>query len=403
MLACGNDENMDQAEKIMGLVALVVAAGRGVRAGGALPKQYQPLLGLPLLRRSLNALLACPEITAIAVVINEADRALYEKATAGLELLPPVNGGATRQESVRLGLLSLENMGFDAVLIHDAARPFLSLRLLARIVENMAADAGIIPALAVADSLKRVKSGRQGEAVTREDLYRLQTPQAFPFKPILAAHRKYAGKALTDDSAVAEAAGMEVRIVAGEEDNFKVTEAGDLGRAERYILMTRGDIRTGQGIDVHKFGPGDHLTLCGVKIPHSQGLIGHSDADVGLHALTDAILGAVGAADIGQHFPPGDPKWKGASSDRFLSHAAALVAALGGIIAHVDVTIICEAPKVSPHRAAMIARIAEILELAPARVSVKATTTEGLGFTGRREGIAAEATATVRLPTGESE
>lgn len=385
----------------MALVALVVAAGRGLRAGGDLPKQYQPILGVPLLRHTLNALRACPEITAIAVVIHAADRALYEKAVAGLELLPPVIGGATRQESVRLGLESLDAAGFDGVLIHDGARPFPPRSLIARIVENLATG-GIIPALGLADSLRRAENGRMAEAVDREHLYRVQTPQAFPFEAILAAHRKLAGQALTDDSAVAQAAGMEVRIVTGDEDNFKVTEPADFQRAERHILMTRGDIRTGQGFDVHRFGPGDHIMLCGVKIPHAQGLVGHSDADVGLHALTDAILGAIGAADIGQHFPPGDPRWKGASSDRFLEHAASLVAAHGGIIAHVDVTIICEAPKVSPHRAAMVARIAGILGLNPSRVSVKATTTEGLGFTGRREGIAAQAVATIRLPAGDN-
>ena len=377
----------------------MVAAGRGVRAGGDLPKQYQPILGLSLLRHSVNALRLCPKITAIAVVINENDRAVYAKAVAGLDLLPPVIGGATRQESVRLGLESLAGLGFDGVLIHDGARPFPSPRLMTRLAEHLGGSEGIIPGLVVADSLKRVAGAYVQEAVEREALCRVQTPQAFPFNAILTAHRKFAGQAMSDDAAVARAAGMKVRIVAGEEDNFKVTEAADFKRAEQHILMRHGDIRTGQGYDVHKFGPGDHVMLCGVKIPHTQGLVGHSDADVGLHALTDAILGAIGAGDIGQHFPPSDPQWKGASSDRFLSHATGLVAAKGGIIAHVDVTIICEAPKVSPHRAAMGTRIAQILKLAPDRVSVKATTTEGLGFTGRREGIAAQAIATVRLPS----
>jgi 2-C-methyl-D-erythritol 4-phosphate cytidylyltransferase/2-C-methyl-D-erythritol 2,4-cyclodiphosphate synthase len=255
---------------------------------------------------------------------------------------------------------------------------------------------GAIPALPVADTIKRGADGVILETVDRHALWRAQTPQAFRYDEILAAHRAAAGRELTDDAAVAEAAGLRVALVPGAEENFKVTTEADLRRAER-LLAPAADIRCGNGYDVHRFGPGDWVVLCGVKIPHDQGLEGHSDADVGLHALTDAILGAVGAGDIGQHFPPGDPRWRGADSSRFLAHAASLVAAQGGRLLALDVTIICERPKIGPHRAAMVQRIAEILGLDPTRVSVKATTTEGLGFTGRREGIAAQATATVAL------
>jgi 2-C-methyl-D-erythritol 4-phosphate cytidylyltransferase / 2-C-methyl-D-erythritol 2,4-cyclodiphosphate synthase len=236
------------------------------------------------------------------------------------------------------------------------------------------------------------------DTVDRSSLWRAQTPQGFHYRPILAAHRAAAGNDLSDDAAVAERAGLAVRLVAGSEENFKVTTADDLLQAERHIAARQGDIRTGQGFDVHAFGPGDHVWLCGVKVPHPQGLIGHSDADVGLHAVTDAILGALGAGDIGMHFPPGDPQWRGAPSHQFLRHAADLVAAAGGSIAHVDVTLICERPKIGPHRDAMVARLAEILAIEPRRVSVKATTTEKLGFTGRGEGIAGQAVATLRLP-----
>lgn len=382
----------------MRIAVLVVAAGRGLRAGGDVPKQYQPLRGAPLLRRSVTALLACPQISAVRVVFQPADQLLYDAAVAGLDIMQPVAGGDTRQESVRLGLESLEGLGFDTILVHDAARPFPGPGLIERVLAAVGPSTGSIPALPVADSLKRVHHGIIQEAVARDDLWRAQTPQAFPFAGLLAAHQRFKGREMTDDAAVAQAAGMAVRIVPGEEDNFKVTEADDFRRAEQKMLAALGDIRVGSGFDVHAFAPGDHITLCGLKIAHGFGLAGHSDADVGLHALTDALLGAIGAGDIGQHFPPTDARWKGAASDQFLKHAAALIAAQGGMIAHVDVTIICEAPKISPHRAAMAARVAEILELPLSRVSIKATTTEQLGFTGRREGIAAQATATIRLP-----
>jgi 2-C-methyl-D-erythritol 4-phosphate cytidylyltransferase/2-C-methyl-D-erythritol 2,4-cyclodiphosphate synthase len=376
--------------------ALIVAAGRGHRLGGALPKQYLPLAGRPVLRYSLETFVRHPAIDAVRVVIHRDDLELYEQAARGLDLLPPVEGGATRQDSVRLGLESLGEVKPARVLIHDAARPFADAGLIQRMVDALAATPGAIPALPLADTIKRGTEGLVVETVDRRALWRAQTPQAFRYGEILAAHRAAAGRELTDDAAVAEAAGLAVGLVQGAEENFKVTTEADLGRAER-LLVPAADIRCGNGYDVHRFGPGNQVMLCGIAVPHDQGLEGHSDADVGLHALTDAILGAIGAGDIGQHFPPSDPRWRGADSSRFLAHAASLLAERGGRLLSLDVTLICERPKVGPHRAAMVARIAEILGLEPSRVSVKATTTEGLGFTGRREGIAAQATATVAL------
>jgi 2-C-methyl-D-erythritol 4-phosphate cytidylyltransferase/2-C-methyl-D-erythritol 2,4-cyclodiphosphate synthase len=380
-------------------IALVVAAGRGTRLGGPLPKQYLPLAGRPLLRHALTALASHPAITETRVVYNPDDRALYEDAAAGLELLPPVPGGAARQDSVRLGLESLADRTPDRVLIHDGARPFLDHATIDRVLAALEDAPGAIPALPLRDTVKRGDDGFVRDTLDRASLWRAQTPQGFRYTGILAAHRAAAGSDLPDDAAVAERAGLAVRLVAGSEENFKVTTSEDLARAERLIAGRQGDIRTGQGFDVHAFGPGDHVWLCGVKVQFGQGLVGHSDADVGLHALTDAILGALGAGDIGMHFPPSDPQWRGAPSYRFLRHAADLAEGAGGSIAHVDVTIICERPKIGPHRDAMVRRIAEILALDPRRVSVKATTTEKLGFTGRGEGIAAQAVATLRLPS----
>ncbi len=331
-------------------------------------------------------------------MIHGDDRALYEAAAEGLDLLPPAIGGAERQDSVRLGLESLVELDPTAVAIHDGARPFVAPALIDRVLAALDDGAGAIPALPVSDTIKRGSGGAIVETVDRRELWRAQTPQTFRFRPILEAHRAAAGLQLSDDAAVAERAGIPVRLVAGSEENFKVTTPEDFARAERALAAGLGDIRTGQGFDVHPLGPGDHVWLCGLKVPHDRSLVGHSDADVGLHAITDAILGALGAGDIGLHFPPSDARWRGAASDRFLRHAAEMVGARGGRIAHVDVTLICERPKVSPHRDAMVARIAEILGLARDRVSVKATTTEKLGFTGREEGIAAQAVATIRLP-----
>jgi 2-C-methyl-D-erythritol 4-phosphate cytidylyltransferase/2-C-methyl-D-erythritol 2,4-cyclodiphosphate synthase len=378
-------------------VALVVAAGRGTRAGGAMPKQYRELRGRAVLRWSLEQFLRHPRIDAVRAVIHPDDRALYDEAAEGLDLLPPVHGGASRQDSVRLGLESLAALQPKAVLIHDAARPFIDAATIGRTVDALATAPGAIVAIPVSDTIKRGENGRIAGTVDRAGLWRAQTPQGFRFAEILAAHRQAAGAELSDDAAVAERAGLAVALVQGSEMNTKLTSEEDLRRAA-VIAAAASETRVGTGFDVHAFGPGDHVWLCGVKVPHAQALVGHSDADVALHALTDAILGAIGAADIGAHFPPSDPRWRGAASDKFLAHAVSLLTKRGGSVVHVDVTIICERPKVGPHREAMVARLAAILGTNAARCSVKATTTEGLGFTGRGEGIAAQAVATVRLP-----
>ena len=383
-----------------GCVALIVAAGRGSRAGGGVPKQYRDLAGVPVLRHSVQVFARHPRIDRIRVMIHPDDRALYELAVAGFDLLPPAPGGATRQESVRLGLESLAELRPAQVLIHDGARPFIDAATVDRTLDALRASPGAIPALPVTDTIKKADDGNKLVAATvdRSRLWRAQTPQGFHYEKILAAHRAAIGADLPDDAAVAERHGLSVALAAGTETNFKITMEEDLLRAARMIGGSPIEIRTGQGFDTHKFGPGHEIMLCGVPVPHTKGLVGHSDADVGLHALTDAVLGALGAGDIGLHFPPSDPRWRNADSAMFVRHAAGLVKNAGGRIVHVDVTVIAEEPKVSPHRAAMVARLAEILEIEPARCSVKATTTEGLGFTGRREGIAAQAVATIELP-----
>ncbi|MGC9954478.1 MAG: bifunctional 2-C-methyl-D-erythritol 4-phosphate cytidylyltransferase/2-C-methyl-D-erythritol 2,4-cyclodiphosphate synthase [Rhizomicrobium sp.] len=376
---------------------LIVAAGKGERAGGGSPKQYLPLLGQPMLRRSVEAF-GSRRDTFIQVMIGAGQEAQYRSATTGLDLLSPAIGGTTRQESVRRGLEALADAAPDFVLIHDAARPLVSPRLIDGVIAALEAGAdAAIPLLPVADTLRKQKNGKW-ITVPREDLLRAQTPQGFRFEPILKAHRDHAAHDVTDDMALAELAGLKIVAVPGEETNMKVTNAEDFAVAEGLLSARLGDARTGSGFDVHRFVPGDHVWLCGVKIPHEQALEGHSDADAGLHALTDAILGTIGEGDIGQHFPPTDERWRGAPSWKFLDYAASLVRSKGGIIIHCDVTIICERPKLLPYREAMRAKIAEILRLDISRVSVKATTTEGLGFTGRREGLAAQAIATVRLP-----
>ena len=373
---------------------------RGQRFGGALPKQYRELAGVPLVRRALLPFVAHPAVEAVRAVIHPDDRALFDAASAGLDLLEPVAGGASRQESARLGLESLEARAPRRVLIHDAARPFVDEALISRTLAALDAAPGAVPAVAVRDTLKRGADGRIAGTVSREGLWRAQTPQGFHYPEILEAHRRFEGLELTDDAAVAEKAGLGVALVDGGEDNVKVTTEEDLRRAE--ARLGAGEVRTGMGFDVHRFGPGDSLILCGVSIPFESGLEGHSDADVGLHALTDAILGAIGAGDIGSHFPPGEAAWRDAPSATFLRHAGALLAVRGGTVANLDLTLICEQPRVAPHRDAMTGRIAEILGIDRGRVSVKGTTTERLGFLGRGEGIAAQAVATVRLPPGNT-
>ena len=382
-------------------IALIVAAGSGERFGGELPKQYLTLAGQPLLRRAIEAFASHPAVSGVQVVYQPTHRNLYDEAVAGLALPEPVPGGATRQDSGRFGLERIAESPAgapDYVLIHDAARPLVDADTISRVIAALETAPAAIAAVPVIDTLKKGVDGFTAGTVDRSGLWRAQTPQGFRFSAILEAHRRLAGAGLTDDAAVAEAAGLPVALVLGSPDNLKVTTPVDLDRAHRLLGATIPDIRTGMGFDVHRFAPGDGVMLCGVKVPHSHRLEGHSDADVALHALTDAILGAIAAGDIGSHFPPSEPKWRGVDSTVFLRHAADLVRQRGGVLGHVDVTIICERPKVGPHRAAMAARLAEVLEIEPGRVSVKATTTEKLGFTGREEGIAAQAIATVVLP-----
>jgi 2-C-methyl-D-erythritol 4-phosphate cytidylyltransferase/2-C-methyl-D-erythritol 2,4-cyclodiphosphate synthase len=377
--------------------AIIVAAGAGHRAGGGIPKQYRPIAGKSLLRHAIERLQGHGGIDAITVIINPDDRALYYVATQGLSLPEPVAGGATRQDSVRNGLEALSIAAPALVFVHDAARALVPDAVLDALLAALAdpANDGAVPGLSVNDSLRRGTTHFEA-SVDRDGLFRVQTPQAFRFPALLAVHRAAAAGA-TDELGIAMAAGLRVAVTPGDERAFKVTEPQDFAKAEAMITPALTS-RVASGFDVHRFGPGDHVWLCGIALPHTQGLIGHSDADVALHALTDALLGTISAGDIGDHFPPSDARWKGAASDQFLAHAAALVRAAGGIIDHADVTIICERPKVGPHRAAMRARIAAILGIPVARVSVKATTTEMLGFTGRSEGIAAQAMASVRLP-----
>ena len=376
---------------------LVVAAGRGRRFGGDIPKQYLDLGGRTVLRHSLATFASHPRIQWVRTVIHPDDRELYDLSATGLNVLEPRFGGETRQDSVRLGLDSLKDLAPDIVLIHDAARPLIDAGTISRVITALDTHAGAIPALPVADTLKRGHDGLIVDTVDRAGLWRAQTPQGFVYSDILAAHHAAAGRELTDDAAVLEFAGKKVALVDGTEDNLKVTTLADLGRVSKR-LDGPGEFRTGNGFDVHAFEEGDGVWLCGIRVPHTHALKGHSDADVAMHALTDAILGAISAGDIGHHFPPSEIKWKGAPSHVFLSHAVHLVQALGGRITHVDVTIICERPKVGPFRPHMQSRLAEIMGINEGRISVKATTTEGLGFTGRQEGIATQATATVWLP-----
>lgn len=371
-------------------IALVVAAGSGSRMSGDIPKQYRRLGGKPLLAHAVEHL-RHPRIDAVRVVIGPGQQALYAGAVPALPAA--IEGGATRRESVRNGLEALAAEAPDTVFIHDAARPFLPAPVIDRLLDALETHPAAVPVLPVVDTLADAATG---DAVARDALVRVQTPQAFRFGAILAAHRAFDGDA-TDDAQVARAAGITVATVEGDPALEKLTYDEDFRRAEER-LAARMVGRTGLGFDVHALAQGEALWLGGILVPHDRGLKGHSDADVALHALTDALLGAIGAGDIGDHFPPSDPQWRGAPSSRFVEHARSLVEAAGGMIDHVDVTLICEAPRIGPHKAAMRARIAGLLRLPIERVSLKATTTERLGFTGRGEGIAAQAVATVRLP-----
>jgi 2-C-methyl-D-erythritol 4-phosphate cytidylyltransferase/2-C-methyl-D-erythritol 2,4-cyclodiphosphate synthase len=378
--------------------AIVVAAGSGERAGGGARKQWRPLAGKAVARWSLEAFLAAGA-RRVVVVIPQGQESLARAAFAGLPDWVAVVGGATRGQSVRAGLAALTATDGEAVLIHDAARPFLTRAHIAPLIAALAAAEGAVPALPVADTLKR-RDSVSGMVVTapREGLWRAQTPQAFRREVIGAAYDAWpAGETPTDDAAVVERAGARIALVAGDPMLMKLTYPEDFAMADRLAAAARMT-RIGLGFDIHRFGPGDAVWLCGVKIAHDLGLVGHSDADAGLHALTDALLGAIGAGDIGDHFPPSDAKWKDAASEVFLRHAAGLIAAGGGQVINVDVTLICERPKIAPHRQAMRERLAGLLGLAVDQVSVKATTTEQLGFIGRGEGLAAQAVAAVALP-----
>jgi 2-C-methyl-D-erythritol 4-phosphate cytidylyltransferase / 2-C-methyl-D-erythritol 2,4-cyclodiphosphate synthase len=389
----------------MKVAAVIVAGGSGLRAGGEKPKQYRSIGGKPLIWWTLKAFAEHPGISHVQPVIAAGHEAMFAEAASGLAVEAPVIGGATRQASCRIGIEAVARYGPDKVLVHDAARPFASRDLISHVIARLDHHPGIVPGLPVADTLKHAPGGLVQRTVDRAGMWSIQTPQGFDFKAILAAHRAAVAAGaidLSDDSAVAERASIEVAVIPGRSENRKITTAEDVQEADRFLaeqnLERLPDVRVGQGIDIHPFAPGNAVTLCGVRIAHSHRLKGHSDADAALHALTDAILGALGEADIGTHFPPTDPQWKDVASARFLEFAMREVERRGGLIANVDVTILAEAPRIAPHITAMKAVLAPLLGLSPDRIAIKATTTEKLGAIGRGEGIAAFASATLRLP-----
>jgi 2-C-methyl-D-erythritol 4-phosphate cytidylyltransferase/2-C-methyl-D-erythritol 2,4-cyclodiphosphate synthase len=394
----------------MNVAALIVAAGRGVRASGSnglIPKQYLQVGGVPMLTRAIGAFACDPRVDDVIVVIHPDDGALYEAAAQPFisRLRAPARGGAERQDSVRSGLEALAAKPPSHVLIHDAARPFVEPSLIDRVINGLAEHDAALPCVPVTDTLTAASGGLMTGSLPREGLWRAQTPQGFRFEAILAAHRasaKEARASFTDDASIAQWFGIDVALVEGAESNRKLTSAEDIASADELLRLRAGRAggaqRVATGYDVHAFGPGDAVILCGVRIPHDKKLIGHSDADVGMHALTDALLGTIADGDIGVHFPPSDARWRGVASEVFLKDAAARLKARGGRIVHVDLTFICEVPRIGPYRDAMRAKLAECLGIDADQVSIKATTNEGLGFIGRGEGIAAMATATVRLP-----
>ncbi len=389
----------------MSVVAVIVAGGSGIRAGGSLPKQYQLVGDKPVIRLTLETFLNHPLIDHVQTVIGLGHEELFARATQGLALAAPVSGGGTRQDSCRAGIEACQVKNPQKILIHDAARPFLSTELITNVITELDHADAVIPGLPVADTMKFAPSGIIERTVDRAALWFVQTPQGFHYNSILQAHQKAhaAGQtSFTDDAAVAEYAGLKVQIIAGEQRNRKLTTQHDIQEADREnrnrLLEQRPDVRTGHGIDYHIFEKGDGVTLCGVKIPHTHKLKGHSDADVALHAVTDAILGSIGERDIGQHFPPTDKQWKGAPSAIFVQKAMQLLRARGGIVAHVDITILAEAPRIGPHVDAMKLNLQNLLGVTADRVGIKATTTEGMGAIGRKEGMSAAAVVTVRLP-----
>jgi 2-C-methyl-D-erythritol 4-phosphate cytidylyltransferase/2-C-methyl-D-erythritol 2,4-cyclodiphosphate synthase len=382
--------------------AIIVAAGRGLRAGSGGPKQYRSIAGRTVISRAMEPFCGHPDVFAVQPVLNPDDTLMFNEAVSELAYHAPTPGGATRQASVHAGLEALAAHAPDIILIHDAARPFVTPALIARAIAAAQLTGAAVPAVAVTDTIKQVGDSGHVEATPERARLRIaQTPQAFRFDVILEAHRRAAREGrddFTDDAALAEWAGLTVATFEGDVANMKLTTPEDFVREEARLAAALGDIRMGTGYDVHAFGDGDHLMICGVRVPHTRGFLAHSDGDVGLHALVDAILGALADGDIGSHFPPSDDKWKGAASDAFLKYAVERVTARGGRIANLEVTLICERPKIGPLRDAMRARISEITGVALSRVAVKATTSERLGFTGREEGIAATAAATIRLP-----
>ncbi|HEX7110622.1 MAG TPA: bifunctional 2-C-methyl-D-erythritol 4-phosphate cytidylyltransferase/2-C-methyl-D-erythritol 2,4-cyclodiphosphate synthase [Aestuariivirga sp.] len=389
----------------MSVAVVIVAGGAGFRAGGELPKQYQLIGGRPVIWWTLKAFVDHPGVSHVQTVIGAGHGDLFAEAIAGLKVAPPVIGGDTRQDSCRLGIAACTGAGLQKVLIHDAARPFVSADLISHVIAELDRSEGVVPGLPVADTMKFAPGGLVERTVDRQGLWGVQTPQGFDLKAILVAHEKAYDQdlgGLTDDAAVAEKFGITVRVIAGRTENRKLTTAEDIREADQFLMAKvnsdRPDVRVGQGIDFHEFEAGDGVVLCGIKIPHDKKLKGHSDADAAMHALTDAILGALGEGDIGTFFPPSDARWKGISSKVFLQKAVELMVARHGIIANVDITILAEAPRVGPHIAGMKALLSPLLHVAPDRIAIKATTTEKLGAIGRREGLAAFATATVRLP-----
>ncbi len=389
----------------MSVAVVIVAGGAGFRAGGELPKQYQLIGGRPVIWWTLKAFVDHPGVSHVQTVIGAGHGGLFAEAIAGLKVAPPVIGGDTRQDSCRIGISACAGTGLQKVLIHDAARPFVSADLISHVIAELDRSEGVVPGLPVADTMKFAPGGLVERTVDRQGLWGAQTPQGFDLKAILVAHEKAYDQdlgGLTDDAAVAEKFGIKVRVIAGHIENRKLTTAEDIREADQFLMTKanseRPDVRVGQGIDFHEFEAGDGVVLCGIKIPHDRKLKGHSDADAAMHALTDAILGALGEGDIGTFFPPSDAQWKGVSSTVFLQKAVELMGARNGIIANVDITILAEAPRVGPHIAAMKALLSPLLHIASDRIAIKATTTEKLGAIGRREGLAAFATATVRLP-----
>ncbi|MEC7488472.1 MAG: bifunctional 2-C-methyl-D-erythritol 4-phosphate cytidylyltransferase/2-C-methyl-D-erythritol 2,4-cyclodiphosphate synthase [Pseudomonadota bacterium] len=379
--------------------ALILAGGFGSRVGANIPKQYLFINGKSVLRRTIEIFEAHPLIDSIQVVIGEMDGELYSKTVTGIDICAPVIGGSTRQASGLKGLETLERLSPDLVLIHDAARPLVDHATIDRVINGLEKNSAVLPAIPVSDTLKRSTGvpPTVDHTIPRADIWCAQTPQGFRYHQILDAHRRNTDPSLTDDAAIAENAGIAVALVQGNRRNFKITDQEDFERAARVIAGTTPDIRIGSGFDIHTFAEGSHVILCGIKLKHDRALAGHSDADVAMHAVTDALLGAISAGDIGRHFPPGDKKWRGAKSRIFLEHANKLVIHRGGQIGNIDLTIICEAPQISPYAKQMVNSLSGILNIDSSRINIKATTTETLGFTGRREGIAAHASVTVRL------